>query len=288
MIAKEIETASRGGRIGFGWKITFISVLLLMLSQVLGTLITVLAFEEVLLDTYITKYEILGQDLQRQIEQSLRFGKRLNGFVGMNALLRSLFARSPDITSVIISAPDGTILYSLTKGKQQGQHADITDLQPLPTKRLPFSPENLLHAPQDRTPLTRHEKQYYIFFPIKAAFGQEGGVLSILFEQSVLDQKKLALVRNAWSKLCASLAITAVIIAMGIYLFFILPLRRRSKIFSDQFQYAARTSDRCTLPREVTHDELQTTFYSMLAFRSKCQQTEDEFIEKNTSSKEIL
>ena len=86
--------------IGFRGKIILIVVGILSLSYSLGMFLSVLSFEKIYLKALTSKYEILGKDLKHKIETALKFGKRLDGFVGMENLVKPLYAQSEDISEI--------------------------------------------------------------------------------------------------------------------------------------------------------------------------------------------
>ncbi|MBW1800153.1 MAG: hypothetical protein JRJ85_05420, partial [Deltaproteobacteria bacterium] len=84
-------------RRGFGGRIILIVLAVITLSQVLGTFLNVLSFEKFYLEALTSKYEILGKDLKRKIEQALKIGKPLDRLLGVDGLVEPLFRQSDDL-----------------------------------------------------------------------------------------------------------------------------------------------------------------------------------------------
>ncbi|MFA5904645.1 MAG: MFS transporter [Desulfobacula sp.] len=106
---------------------------MLILSLGFNALLTSVSLEKLYMEAIVSKYNVIGKDLQRNLENALRFGKTLEKFVGMEKLLKETqknlmpkienkgtppvdednrkAALEKDII-VSISKPDGQIVYS--------------------------------------------------------------------------------------------------------------------------------------------------------------------------------
>jgi predicted MFS family arabinose efflux permease len=106
---------------------------LLILALGFNALLTYGSLEKLYIESIVSSYQVVGKDLQRKLEQSLRFGKNIQKFVGMNQLLEETKSRltartnvqTPAASSaenqhqqgagsvtVSVALPDATILYS--------------------------------------------------------------------------------------------------------------------------------------------------------------------------------
>ena len=106
---------------------------LLILALGFNALLSYGSLEKLYVASIVSSYQVVGKDLQRKIEQSLRFGKSIQKFIGMNNLLEEtrnrLSARieAQDASlpglrdhrgaarrriAVSVALPDATILYS--------------------------------------------------------------------------------------------------------------------------------------------------------------------------------
>jgi len=107
--------------------------LLLILSLGFNALLTYGSLEKLYVESVVSSYQVVGKDLERKLQQSLRFGKNIQKFIGMNPLLqetRNRLAsranaraasasstgnrprREQDWITVSVALPDATILYS--------------------------------------------------------------------------------------------------------------------------------------------------------------------------------
>lgn len=204
----------------------------------MGTFVSVLTFEKVILTNHTAKYEIIGKDLQRRIEQSLKFGKRLDRFVGMDGLVTPLFQQAEDLCAVHITDTEGNIFFSF-RGR------NTSDSRPSGERlhknaagagKLPFPPRQFLSEKQSHSRIALFRNDYYILFPIEAAYGREKGVLALTFGKEVLDRKKTTLIKSAAGKLLLSLGATAVLMTFLVRLLIIRPLRRETEKMIRGFQ----------------------------------------------------
>jgi predicted MFS family arabinose efflux permease len=107
--------------------------LLLILALGFNALLTYGSLEKLYVESVVSSYQVVGKDLQRKLEQSLRFGKNIQKFIGMNQLLeetrdrltaranaKTLFDSSADSqqkqggdgVTISVALPDASILYS--------------------------------------------------------------------------------------------------------------------------------------------------------------------------------
>lgn len=224
-------------RINFTWKIIFIAITLLAASQVLGTLISVSTFETLLLKTLTTKYEILGNDLKRKIEHALKFGKRLDQFIGMDKLIAPVYHQTEDIDEIFLFDQKGTLFFSSKRTSSQQRSGDATQKnQPDNTflvdstrKQINLPVQTIARLTETEQRTVVHDRRYYVLFPITPALGSRPGVLALSFHQSILDHQKHMLMKSAGKKLLLSLAVTAFILGSVIHLFFTRPSRRQAE-----------------------------------------------------------
>ena len=218
--------------IGFRGKIILIVVGILSLSYSLGMFLSVLSFEKIYLKALTSKYEILGKDLKHKIETALKFGKRLDGFVGMENLVKPLYDQSEDISEIGRSI-----------------NAD---------KTLPAN--SLFDLNAKNTVIREHEGKYYLMIPIMPPFGGNKGILGISFSKSVVNDKKAALFREFRNKLIFSILLTALLVGLLIEFFFIKPasrmvLKATEEIFENPS--SAKTGSACVPPEvEEIHNQI--------------------------------
>jgi len=219
--------------IGFRSKIILIVVGILSLSYSLGMYLSVLSFEKIYLKTLTSKYEILGKDLKHKIETALKFGKRLDGFVGMENLVNPLYGQSEDISEIFLADEEGNNLFFSGKAEfvvASGSTVTDTDAVKIishpsnANKTLPVS--RLFDWNAKSTVIREHEGKYYVMIPILPPFGGNKGILGIAFSKSVIDDKKAVLFRAFRYKLIFSILFTALLVGLLIEFFFIKPASR--------------------------------------------------------------
>jgi hypothetical protein len=222
-------------RLNFTWKIILIAITLLAFSQVLGTLISVSTYETLLLKTLTTKYEILGKDLKRRIEHSLKFGKRLDHFIGMEKLVTPVYHLSEDIDKILIFDLQGTLFFSSKRvSVSQSDNSSQSALNsPVflvdSTKNRIDLPIQYFSNPNETTRgILLYQGNYYVLFNIHTSLSNKQGMLALTFKQSVLDRQKYKLIKSAGSKLLLSLILTATIMGIMIHLFFTKPSRKQA------------------------------------------------------------
>ncbi len=101
------------------------ALLLLLLALGFNALLSLNSLEKLYIESIASQYSAIGQDLQRNIEKSIRFGKSIEKFIGIDALLeetkRNIIedrraGQHDDIDvssfSVSIALVEGTIIYS--------------------------------------------------------------------------------------------------------------------------------------------------------------------------------
>lgn len=235
-----MQTASMSnspGSGGFGGKIILMILVIVAVSQALGTFLSVLSFEDIYLKALISKYEILGKDLNRQIEQALKFGKPLDRFLGMDRLVAALFRRADELGEVSVFDPDGRPLFCFKKAETVMARMAVHDEDDSRGRVLleheeppaSLSTEGLDDL-QETWPVVRLSRaRYHLVFPIQVSFSGLQGYLELAFDRSILDTKKWELVRRSLAKLLIAVALTGIAVALLIRFLFVNPARRQAK-----------------------------------------------------------
>ncbi len=152
---------------------------LLVLALSFNALLSYGSLEKLYVASIVSSYQVVGKDLQRKIEQSLRFGKSIQKFIGMNSLLEEtrnrLSARieARDATlaglqtqqkpvrhhvAVSVALPDTTILYSADE--------DLVGTRIPPKVWLPHDSSGPA-VDQQAAAYTQHGHAYFINLPIR-------------------------------------------------------------------------------------------------------------------------
>ena len=226
--------SSRRGVLDFGGRIILIVLAILALSQALGTFLSVMSFEKIYLKALITKYEILGKDTKRKIEQSLKFGKPLNRFMGMDRLVMPIFQLSDDLHAVLVTDPAGNVLFSsgkaefiVAKGGDESENPQGKILLGEYKTQKTSPAAAMFDWEKKGSVILQHEKRYYIMLPIQSPSNEREGILALVFNKSVVDEKKRELLISTRTKLIFSIGITALAIGLLIQVLFVSPARRQ-------------------------------------------------------------
>jgi hypothetical protein len=68
-------------------KILIGATFLLVLALSFNAMLSLSSLEKLYVESIVSKYSTIGEDLQRKLEKSLHFGKNIEKFYGMNKLL---------------------------------------------------------------------------------------------------------------------------------------------------------------------------------------------------------
>ena len=156
----------------------FLAVLaILILTLVLNSVLSLASFEKLYVSSLISTYEMVGKNLKRKIEQSLRFGKPLDKFKGMNIILVNTVKKNPDISFVAVGELDGTILY-----RSSESDASRKFRYPVPAD---------LAETGVRTELFGTE--YVTYLPLKDRSAKAVGALTLTFSRNVVYRQLKAM-----------------------------------------------------------------------------------------------
>jgi len=159
---------------------------LLVLSLGFTALLTLSSLEKLYVASLVSKYSVIGTDLQRNLEKSLRFGKSLRKFIGIDGLLEetrtviagktgagaegTADARSGAGIAVSVALPDGEILYS-TDPRLEG-----TQLPP-PVRTVFDRADSEAVAPER---YEKHRNTYYVTLPVRGGFRKDRAALVVI------------------------------------------------------------------------------------------------------------
>ncbi|MFH0996509.1 MAG: hypothetical protein V1844_13590 [Pseudomonadota bacterium] len=95
----------------FQTKIFLVTLIILVSTLALNSVLSIASFEKIYVASLISIYEVSGKNLKRKIETSLRLGKPMDKFEGMERLLSEVMVKNSEITDVGVGNIDGEILY---------------------------------------------------------------------------------------------------------------------------------------------------------------------------------
>ncbi|WP_022665978.1 MFS transporter [Desulfospira joergensenii] len=177
-------------------KLVMGALLLMTTALAFNAMLSLNALEKLYEASIISKYTVVGTDLKRSIERSLRFGKELGTYFGMEDILAktlgalekdsepsergTFFWRYSDQLSVSIVNRDLTVLYTTDAALEN---------QPLPEKLFAKAMETPDKNKEETSSLYKKVKdRYFLLIPISQGLLDKEivGVISIVFgEQKV-------------------------------------------------------------------------------------------------------
>ncbi len=98
------------------------TVLVLVVLGFTGTL-NILSFKKQFTESLVNGYEVVAGESVRKIEYSVKYGKPINNFYGIEALLQQNMQFSEDITNIQIIATNGDLIYN-KDGRVEGKSID--------------------------------------------------------------------------------------------------------------------------------------------------------------------
>ena len=160
-------------------KLIFSAIFLLIISLSFNALLSLGSLEKLYVKSTVSQYQIIGTDLQRNIDRSLRYGKKLDKFVRMNIMLSdtqySLTTKYlkdqtqtqwQDIDlNVSIALPDWKMIYSTNKdfvGKYIPERVQINYTDVIKN-----------HESNNESNWTKYKDRYYITLPVKGGERKE-------------------------------------------------------------------------------------------------------------------
>lgn len=198
------------------------ALFLLILALGFNVLLSLNSLEKLYVESTVSQYSALGNDLQRNLENALRFGKAIEKFVGIEKLLEdtkqnlltgsatgtlantNLTPLSSTELSVSIAGQKGTLLYSTDPRL-------MTEGLPEPITRLVTIPETQQAGGQKNPSYLKQKHAYYVPLPVRD--GKKTWVATALI---AFDERQIAallqIVRNDMVKIMAGILAGSAII----------------------------------------------------------------------------
>ena len=162
------------------------TVIMLVLALGFNILLTSATFEKLYVEIFISKNNVVAKDLQRNLETALRFGKRVDKFIGMDKLIleaRQHLAPTRKKTGeagtgendivVSISYPDGCVVYSSNPQVVGTNLPEAARLRPAKGTQPPVESHSV-----------EHKGVYYLSLPVKQDFSKKWvATVTVAFSQ---------------------------------------------------------------------------------------------------------
>lgn len=224
-------------------KLIISSMLLLVLALGFNTMLSLSSLENIYIDSTFSKYTAIGNDLKRNIEKSIKFGKSINKLIGMDETLKktlnylekdnSSYFKEMNLSkiesgiSLSLVIPENDILYS-------------TDSS-LVNKKLPgdvqshfvsiFQKQNKDENGTIDNNYYKFKDQYYIGLPIyKIQAKPWVGSIILTLDEDQIDAFIYTILIIKLKLIAVILLI--VMVALLIFFFFVIPFAQKRKPFS--------------------------------------------------------
>ena len=160
-------------------KLIFSAIFLLIISLSFNALLSLGSLEKLYVESTVSQYQIIGTDLQRNIDRSLRYGKKIDKFVRMNKMLSDTqyslttkyikdqtHTQWQDIDlNVSIALPGWKTIYSTNKNFI-GKH--------IPERvQIDYSDVIKDNESNSKSNWTEYKDRYYITLPVKGGESKE-------------------------------------------------------------------------------------------------------------------
>jgi predicted MFS family arabinose efflux permease len=165
------------------FRFLLITVLILVFGQVFIAALTVSSFEKIYLETFVSNINIFENYFKRKVENALRFGKPLDKFLGITALMAEFKEKHPEIHNIIIFDDEGKVLYSLS---------DFGRPEAPPAFRRDGNSE--AETSEEEVHRVGLGNQYHVLNPIRGPGGKRVGMLSFSFLKERISSRN----RELW------------------------------------------------------------------------------------------
>ena len=190
----------------FNFRILILAIILLILAQGFNGSLSISAFEKLYLNSLISSYQVLGKDLQRNIQSAVRFGKLLKKFIGINQLLEEMKAKMPDIDNVRVALNTGEVRFSIQKGQEGTQLPSALNID--------FSEEADPNGNTETVVVA--EGSYHILLPIRDNQGQWLGTIDISFKEEIVQNRIAAIIIRNLKILGLTTLLAAILLGIGL------------------------------------------------------------------------
>ncbi len=211
----------------FQAKITLITLGILVATLLLNSVLSLASFEKIYVDSLVSTYEIAGRNLKRKIEQSLRFGKPLDKFRGMDLLLQEVTRKNPAISYLAVATPDGNILYH-TDEERVGDQIGY-GIPPFDENEQVYS--RLLYG------------SYVTFLPLFNRENQLVGVINFSFPRELIYSRLRRMAANNIKVLWILMLFTSVGLIIFLALLVVRPIKKEVLDISDMLVWPGDIRD---------------------------------------------
>jgi len=205
-------------------KTIVLTLTILITTLLLNSLLSLASFEKIYVKSLISIYEMAGKNLKKKIERSLRFGKPLDRFQGMDALLKELIKKEPEIARVDIISAAGKIMYHVTGNKNM-------------YGEIPFD-ISAFDKKKDEPALTKLiNGMYWINLPLYDGSDKIVALLRLSFSREVVYAKLKEMALESFDTLWMIMLLTSMGLVFFLGLLISRPIKREIKAVSDMLEW---------------------------------------------------
>jgi len=193
----------------FQAKIVFTSVVILVIALTLNSLLSLATFEKIYVSSMLSTYEVAGFNIKRRIETGIRW-KPLENFKGMQKMIDSEMAKTPDLSYMCVLSPSGEILF----------HSDQSNVG----KRLPVKIPNFDGQKLVESELV--EGMYLTFIPLYSSSKKLSGFVNISFSREGIYKKLKSMAIESLHFLWIVIILTSLGMIFFLYILIARPIKR--------------------------------------------------------------
>ena len=206
-------------KFSLGFKVLAITLIILAVSQVLGTLLVIASFQRDYTETIQGKFAVLGRNLRQTIEDSFLFlGVPLGQLDGLNELLEDIVDNNREISFIAITDAKGKMLFHIDPGEAN------LDRTSLPKVEGDFSSLQGTEPRQVTTLLI--EGQYNTLVPLFDEDDGHVGNIHLSFPATIVSEKVRGMVRSSLIVMSVSLLTASGLLVLFISLGVTRPVSR--------------------------------------------------------------
>ncbi len=227
----------------FQVKIVLVTLVILIFALVLSSILSLASFEKIYVNSLVSTYEIAGKNLKRKIEPSLRFGKQLKNFRGMDKLLKEVLTNTPELSDVSIVNPEGKILHDL-HAKNKG-------------KNLDYFPDKLIDDTNKQKVVSELvDQRYRTFIPILKRNKERVGFIYLSFSSSIIYNKLKEIALKNLSFLWILMIVSSILLVFVMSFLIGRPIRREILSISHMLTWPPGMLTKVLKKKELNQEEL--------------------------------
>ena len=225
----------------FQTKIFLTTLIILASTLSLNSILSISTFENFYVDSLISIYEASGKNLKRKIDHSLKLGKPLDRFQGMDELLRTFIKKNQYIEFTGIVDSDNEILY----------HTD-------PSRKGSFLEFKIPEPEKNKKAVTQKINDFYFsFLPLTPTPYETKGYIFLGFQESSINKEINQMTLKNIKNLSMVILVTGFICICLIGLLIIKPFKKEvSKIILKMDRLRENTDPEKKITDELISPEI--------------------------------